>query len=305
VDRLTAPPVSLDRSTAIERLQGLLVGPDGQQTCIVFACSSTGLAERRKVVAWIRETILRVARIAPADLHLAGPVINNVAVDEASDESLGVYGGPAAVIVFILTWIALRSFRYAAVVFSLSLGFVGLTFASLAAWDDRMNPVLIVMPLLVLTLGVSAGIHLVNYLVETRRSDQRAISRAVRTAWRPCSLSAGTSALGLLSLVVSDLEPIRVFGFHAAIGVIDTLALSMLVFPGIFTRWPLRRAERLPHRGVPWAGFISRRAELIAGLAVIGIVLTGTGITGIRTSVGIDTLFPPDSRVISDTAWLE
>jgi predicted RND superfamily exporter protein len=305
VDQLTAPPLSLDRQTATERLRGLLIGPDGQQTCIVFACSSAGLAERRKVVAWIRETIIREAGISVAALHLAGPVINNVAVDEASDESLGVYGGPAAAIVFVLTWIALRSFRYAAVVFCLSLGCVGLTFASLAAWGDQMNPVLIVMPLLVLTLGVSAGIHLVNYLVEAQQEDRPAIALAVRTAWRPCSLSASTTALGLLSLVVSDLEPIRVFGFHAAVGVLGTLALNMLVLPGLFTRWPLLRPAGPPHRGAPCAGLVSRRAELIATTAVVVIALAGIGVTGVRTSVGIGTLFPPDSRVITDTAWLE
>lgn len=303
--RLTAPPLELDRATAIGRLKGLLVGADGTQTCIVFACSPAGLAGRREVVAWIRDTILEITGITAADLHLAGPVINNVAVDEASEESLGVYGPPAALIVLLLSWRALRSFRYAAIVFAVSLSCVGLAFASLAAWGDRMNPVLIVMPLLVLTLGVSAGIHLINYLVEEQAAGGNNVVRAIRTAWRPCSLSAGTTALGLLSLVVSDLEPIRVFGFHAAVGVIGTLILSMLVLPGIFARWPLVRPPATAGRDLPWTGFVSRRAELIAVTAGLGIAVAGGGVTGIRTSVGIDRLFPPDSRVIRDTAWIE
>ncbi|MFM8414272.1 MAG: hypothetical protein ACKOCX_06065, partial [Planctomycetota bacterium] len=36
VERLTAPPLSLDRQTASERLRGVLVGPDGEQTCVVI-----------------------------------------------------------------------------------------------------------------------------------------------------------------------------------------------------------------------------------------------------------------------------
>jgi predicted RND superfamily exporter protein len=176
-------------------------------------------------------------------LHLAGPVIDNVAVDEASTASLTTFGLPAAAVILGLTWWSLRSFRYAVLVFLLSLFCVGLSFAFLHLWGDRMNPVLIVMPLLVLTLGVSGGIHLVNYLVEAhdRGPARGAAWRAVTLGWLPCSLSAGTTAVGLMSLVVSELEPIRVFGFHAALGVLATLVVLFLVVPGIFERGPIRR----------------------------------------------------------------
>ena len=36
LERLTAPPLSLDRGVALERLTGMLVGPDGEQTCVVI-----------------------------------------------------------------------------------------------------------------------------------------------------------------------------------------------------------------------------------------------------------------------------
>jgi uncharacterized protein len=125
-------------------------------------------------------------------------VIDNVSVDESSANSMRVYGGPAALLIFLLTWRSLKSLRYSVLVFLLSLASVGLCFTSLAAWGDRMNPVLIVMPLLVLTLGVSGGIHLVNYLVEARQQGpaEGAVLRAIKTGWLPCTLSAGTTALG-------------------------------------------------------------------------------------------------------------
>ncbi len=309
VERLTAPPLSLDRATAIRRLTGVLVGPDGEQTCIVVGFTPAGRADRRRAVQWIRDTLRDTAGVSDAELHLAGPVVEDLAVDEATDESMRVYGPPAAAIVFVLTWVALKSFRYVVVVFLLSLVCVGLAFASVGFWGDRMNPVLIVMPLLVLTLGVAGGIHLVNYLVEEYRRGQGrgAAARAVKIAAVPCSLSAGTTALGLLSLVVSELEPIRVFGFHAAVGVLGTLVVMFLVLPGIFARWPIRRRVDgdLPVGGVPWGGWVTRRAGTITAVAAALLGLTATGVGGIRTSVGIDTLFRPTSRVIRDYAWLE
>ncbi|MEI6637306.1 MAG: hypothetical protein WCO99_12125, partial [Planctomycetota bacterium] len=59
VDRLTSPPLSLDRDTAIERLTGVLIGPDGRQTCLVVAFTRAGLADRRRATAWIRDTLLQ------------------------------------------------------------------------------------------------------------------------------------------------------------------------------------------------------------------------------------------------------
>ena len=310
VARLTAPPLSLDRATALERLRGVVVGPDGQRTCVAIGLTREGLADRRRAVAWIRDTLAQTTSAHPDEIHLAGSVIDNVAVDEASDESLRVYGGPAAAIVFLLTWVALRSFRYAVVVFVLALVCVGLSFTTLRACGDRMNPVLIVMPLLVLTLGVSGGIHLVNYLVAEYRTGQGrgAAWRAVKVGFLPCLLSSGTTAIGLISLVVSELEPIRVFGFHAAIGVLGTLVVLFLVLPGIFARWPIRRrldAASGSAAAVGWASLTTRHGAAITALTAVGLNAAGAGISGIRTSVGIDTLFTPTSRVVRDYEWLE
>lgn len=309
--RLTEPPLALDQDTALERLRGVLIGADGATTCLVIPFTRAGLADRQRAVAWIRDVLLKTATPHEADLHLAGPVIDNVAVDAASADSLAAFGPPAAALILALTWWSLRSLRYALLVFVVSLACVGLSFTFLHAWGDRMNPVLIVMPLLVLTLGVSGGIHLVNYLVDAHEhGPQRSVAaRAIAIGWLPCTLSAGTTAVGLFSLVVSELEPIRVFGFHAALGVLATLALLFLVLPGIFERWPIRRrsgpAEAATRAESPLASRIVRRAGPIVVIATLAMLGTGAGTPHIRTSVAIDTLFTPESRVIRDYAWLE
>ena len=128
LERLTAPPLALDRQTAIERLQGMLVGPDGETTCLVIPFTPEGLADRRRAVDWIRSTLLQTATPVADDLHLAGPVIENVAVDQASGDSLRLYGGPAALIILCLTRWSLRSLRYALLVCVLAHLSVGICF---------------------------------------------------------------------------------------------------------------------------------------------------------------------------------
>lgn len=309
--RLTAPPLSLDRATALDRLAGVLIGPDGNTTCLVIPFTREGLTDRRQAVAWIRKVLLQTAVTSADDLQLAGPIIDNVSVDDASTASLNTYGAPAALVILGLTWWSLRSLGYAILVFLLSLACVGLSFTFLYAWGDRMNPVLIVMPLLVLTLGVSGGIHLVNYLVEALETGPRrgVAARAIALGWLPCCLSAGTTAAGLMSLIVSELEPIRVFGFYAALGVLATLVILFLVVPGIFERWPIRRrghhAASTAAAVSPFATWVIRHATPITIVATAAMLTAAAGVPGIRTSVAIDTLFTPESRVIRDYTQVE
>jgi predicted RND superfamily exporter protein len=319
LDRLLEPPLALPRETAIERLTGILVGPDGKSTMAVLGFTQEGLADRKHAVAWIKDTIRQTATIDDDAVHMAGPVVDNVSVDVASNDSLDTYAAPAAVLILLLTWWSLKSFGYACLVFVVSLWCVGLAFATMYLFGDRMNPVLIVMPVLVLALGVSGGIHLVNYLVESLAAGGRsgAATRAVRLGWLPCLLSAGTTAIGLASLVVSELEPIRAFGFHASIAVMATLFTLFLIVPGVFERWPIADRRLQSHQEAAagsghgggftkgFATFCIRFAPAIVALFFLSMAVTGAGVPGIRTSVRIDTLFPPESRVISDYRWIE
>ncbi|MFM7138664.1 MAG: hypothetical protein ACKO1M_16605, partial [Planctomycetota bacterium] len=79
VERLTAPPLSLDRQTALERLRGVLVGPDDERTCVIFGFTPAGRAARRQAVRWIRDAVRDTAGVAAADLRMAGPVVDDVA----------------------------------------------------------------------------------------------------------------------------------------------------------------------------------------------------------------------------------
>jgi predicted RND superfamily exporter protein len=309
--RLVEPPLALERDEATERLRGVLVGPDGRKTCLVIPFTRAGLTERRAAVAWIRDTLGRITGLPRQALHLAGPVVDNVSIDEESMESFFRFGGPGAIVILLLTWWSLGSLAYALLVFLVSLACVGLNFWFMATCGDRMNPILIVMPVLVLTLGVSGGIHLTNYLIDALAAGGRegVAWRAIRLGWLPCSLSAGTTAIGLVSLVVSELEPIRVFGFHAAIGVMLTLAMLFLVVPGIFERWPIDAARGPAPRSTAiedtCSAFMVRHAGPIAWIGTLAMIVAAVGIPRIRASVSIETLFTPKSTMIRDYAWIE
>jgi predicted RND superfamily exporter protein len=309
LEKLTGPPLELDRDDALRRLTGLLVGPDRRSTCAVVGFAPAGLANRGRAVEWLRSAVARAAGVDAAAIHMAGSVTDNVAIDRESVASFRNFAVPAGLVVLAATWWSLRSLGHACLVWLVSLWCVGLSFFSLHAAGDRMSGVLIVMPVLVLVLGVSGGIHLVNYLVEelARGGRQGVAARALRTGWLPCALSAGTTAIGLVSLMVSELEPIRAFGCHAAVGVLAALVCTFLVVPGIFERFPARRAVAAADGR--WqeslAGFVVRHATSIVAVVGIAMAVAAAGLPMLRTSVRIDTLFGADSPVIRGYAAIE
>jgi len=309
--KLMAEPLALDREAAVDRLAGMLVGPDRRTTCLVVGFTEAGMVDRRHSVAWLRDLVSRTAGIEPATVHMAGPVVDNFHIDRETADSLNHFALPAGLVVLGVTAWALRSLVYAVVVWLCSAWSVGLAFFTLHACGERMNAILIVLPVLVLVLGVAGGIHLVNYLAAALVQGGRegVAARAVRIGWLPCTLSAGTTAIGLASLTVSRLEPIRTFGRHAAIGVLAALVVTFLVVPGLFERWPVSPPRGRREGGGRWAGraatIVVRHAATIAATLLVAMAAMATGIPFVRTSVRIDTLFRADSDVIRDYAWIE
>ena len=96
-----------------------------------------------------------------------------------------------------------------------------------------MNAVLIVLHPLVMVLTVSAAVHLVNYYHdEVRRGGfEDAPRKALRNGIMPCMLATCTTAIGLLSLLLSDIIPIKLFGIYGTCGIIVTLTLLLLTLP--------------------------------------------------------------------------
>jgi len=314
---LTGTALKLTPEQARARLSKTLVGPDGQTTCLIVLVTQAGVDDRVRAVGLVQAAVTKHCGIAPEDLHMAGPVLDGMNIDLASTQSLEHYAGPSAAVVFLLCWFCLRSWKAAVVVFGLATYCELLTLAIIHFCGDSLTALLIVMPPLLQILAVSTGVHLVNYYADAEHEygPAEAARRAFALGWLPCLLSAGTTAIGLGSLLVSDLLPVRSFGGYGALGVLLSLGLLLIFLPGTFSWWPPRFSrtetpldEPAARASDDWrwlSRFVARwhRAIVVGAFAVmVGI---GAGMPFLRTSIRIETLFPVESRLLRDYAWLE
>ncbi len=310
--KLMAAPLSLSAAEAQRRLHGALIGPDQLTTCLVVTFNDRGLAERSRLVPLLHSAAKKFCDVDESDIHVAGPVIDGLTVDTASQRAMDSCSPLSSVIVLVLCWICLRSIPAALLVFAVSLLCQGVTLALIHYCGDTMSALLIVLPPLVQVLAVAGGIHLVNYYFDSAQSDGtgNASERAFRVGWLPCVLSAATTAIGLGSLMVSRLLPVREFGMYAAAGVMITVATLLSFIPGyLLIRPPHIPLSRSTHRGwltwEPLVNVLAKHHAILTVATAVGMAVMAYGATQLRTSVRIETLFDSESKMIRDYEWLE
>jgi predicted RND superfamily exporter protein len=314
------PPLDLSRAAALRRLQGSMIGPDRQKSCVLVFLTEHAAVRRVATLEKITNAAQKSIGLQADQLYIAGTTVDGAAIDELSRESLEKFAIPSTIISFILCWICLRSLWFAIPVLLIAAYGQSLCLALVYFSGSDMNAVLIVLPTLVFVLSISAGIHLTNYFMEEIRRGQRgdAVNRAIRRAWPPSVLAALTTAIGLLSLLVSDVEPVRQFGWLGASGVIVCFALLFLVMPGVMYRWTARYGHLIPvsstvnedsEQATPfWQSctrVISRFHTAVALGGIVLLVATGWGLQYLRTSVDIMALLDDDVRVVRDSKWFQ
>ncbi|WP_339733503.1 MMPL family transporter [uncultured Gimesia sp.] len=315
---LSSPQMGLTTEEVHSRLEGTFIGADGKTSCLIVSFTPDGLQKRKTLVESIRSALQQHCQLDADQYHLAGPIIDGLEIDLASKDSLDQFVLPSTLIVLLICWICLRSFRAALLVFGLSLLAQGITLALIHFSGESITALLIVLPPLIQVLAVAGGIHLVNYYFDAIKDPniEQPAAYAFQIGWLPCLLSAGTTAIGLASLLVSRLTPIRLFGGYAACGVLITTGLLLTLIPGMFSVWPLKRkTPKETESGNPptvrhdiWfylTAVLNKRHMPVACISLVAMAAAGYGISKTSTSVRIETLFPAQSKILQDYHWLE
>lgn len=314
---------------ALERLTGTLFGNDGEQTCIILTLSEPGKRDLRRVIG--RELmgrrpgkLLELAAecgISPSDLRLGGPPVDNVAIDEEGTITLFRLIGYSMVIGLILAFVCFRSIKITIMIFFVG-GVSAVTSLGIVWWcGGSVDAVLMSMPSLVYVLGLSGAVHIINYYRDAVRENGLvgAPEKALAHGWKPCTLAAFTTALGLMSLNTSNIVPIKKFGFYSAIGVMATLFILFTYLPSALELWPpgyhkKLKSSKKKRRDVqqilmnfwePIARFIVRRYGWATVVCLVVMIAAGLGLRKINTSVQLLKLFDGDAKIIRDYEWLE
>lgn len=256
IERLMQPPLELSERAAARRLRGVLVGPDAQTTCLVLSTSEAGKSDRVQTVDAIFEQAQQVPGLDAESLRLGGPTVDAAAIDRESRRLLFQLAGVSGLLSFIIATIRLRSVAMAVIVLAVAGYSTLLSLAILAFTGGTMNLLMTMLPPLVYVLSISSAVHLANYYRDAleHASPAAALGQALRHGWLPCALAALTTGIGLASLVLSKIDPIRTFGIYSASGIVAGVAVLFVLMPAALTVFRVRPAGKRSATGETPAG---------------------------------------------------
>jgi predicted RND superfamily exporter protein len=231
---LRTRPLSIQKKYALRRLQGTLIGPDQNTTCAIVTLASTNSEHRVEVVEAIRELAINHCGVSADDLRLTGDVVLGVGIDLEGQNAINEWVWISAALAFVIAWFCLRSIKMAILVFVVSQYCQALCEAAVYYSGGSMNLLVGMSPVLVYVLSLSACVHLANYYRDAmqRRGLKTAPLVAVKMGWHPCLIAAVTTSLGLLSLCVSHVRPVKEFGVYSSVGVLLGFGVLIALLPG-------------------------------------------------------------------------
>ena len=171
------------------------------------------------------------------------PVFENAAFGLMLPEMIALFGGAFALIFGVVYVVMRRKVeRGWHVLLPLGTAMVALVymFGAMGALGYDFNAIMLgVMPI-ALGLGIDYGLQIHTRYVEERHAGnepRRAAEVATRTTGRALLIAMGTTVVGLGSLLVSAVPPVRQFGVTSAIAVLAAMILSVTLLPALLVRY--------------------------------------------------------------------
>ena len=109
-------------------------------------------------------------------------------------------------------------------------------FGLMAAVNIPIYAVSTMIPVMLIAIGVADGIHLYSHLhLYTRKHPDatklEAVKDMIKNMWSPVVMTSVTTAVGFISLLTSQVYPIKYFGIFTAFGVMAAMMFSLVLIP--------------------------------------------------------------------------
>jgi len=254
----------------------------------------------------------------PEKLYVAGvPIVEgNMAYLGPKDMQKMV---PIVILVIILVLLlVLKSVKNMFFTMLVVLFSVVWAFGLMALLNIPIYAVSTMLPVMLIAIGVADGIHLYShlelYLLKNPGSTRReAVADMLKNMWKPVAMTSITTSIGFVSLLSSEVLPIKYFGLFTAFGVMAAMVFSLLLIPAavIVFGYPKRkhRAQESSDSATNIfakrfaSGVIKHKTSTLV-LTVLIIALSLYGITKVWINSSFLDNFEKDSDIVLTDAFI-
>ncbi len=215
------------------------------------------------------------------------------------------------VIVFIIAvlWFLLKSFKNTITTLLVVLFSTVWTFGLMALFGVPIYAVSTMIPVMLIAIGVAYGVHLYSHLelyIKENPDVEKlsAIKNMISEMWKPVMMAAVTTMVGFISLLTSEVYPVKYFGIFSALGVLFVFILSILFIPAVLDIFGLpkfkekKENERSKRFYFNITGKIIKAKKAVVVLTIIIVLLSIYGITKVWVSSSFLAKFEKDSDIV-------
>ena len=140
------------------------------------------------------------------------------------------------IVILIVLFLILRSLK--STLLTLAVVFISTiwTFGLMATMGIPIYAVSTMIPVMLIAIGVADGIHLYSHLQlflqkNPTSTKKEATLDMLKNMWKPVVITSITTAVGFVSLLTSEVYPVKYFGIFTAFGVLIAMLLSLIIIP--------------------------------------------------------------------------
>lgn len=243
-----------ERLLADPQARNFVISSDGEALCAIFTVES--IRDRTPILEDIEAAIAPLEGVI--DARVVGSLPFNRAMMRHLYADLPVFLGLSLALILVSYFLSFRTLRSLVLpVLVVVLGAVW-TVGTMTLLGFKLTVVSVITPSLVLILGSSYSLHVLNqYYREARVSgaDRRWIVDSVAHINTTIFLAAITTVFGFVSLLSASIRQLREFGIAMAIGIAYCGALALFFLPAVLSTL---KAPTAAQRDRVLEGFLAR-----------------------------------------------
>ncbi|MCP4252454.1 MAG: RND family transporter [Candidatus Scalindua sp.] len=300
-----------------------VISSDGETTAIIANVAKGSPEARKELVKETRE-ILRVVEIESnvKEFFLAGPSIVNTELDRMSQKDMRTFT-PVMFAVALVILVVLFKNITGVLIPAITIGInIMWTVGLFVLFGNKMNMVSGMLIPLIFIISLATTVHILNrFYLEVRRSGniRESVLKTVSHICVPCFLTCVTTSIGFLSLVVSDVTPVKTTGIFMAAGIMMSFFVCMTLVPGMLSLFPERMSRPFMNiqgdsnsRNKEFHGvygfigkFVQNNTLYVFVLSLVFVAGAIYGVTKIDAESSIFESFPESSEITRSTVHIE
>ena len=318
-----------------------VISSDGETTAIIATVAKGSPESRVKLVKETREILKAVeneinnepsplllkegtgeANGPQKGFFLAGPSIVNTELDRMSQKDMRTFT-PVMFAVALVILVALFKNVSGVLIPAITIIInIMWTVGLFVIFDNKMNMVSGMLIPLIFIISLATTVHILNrFYLEVKLSGDRreSILKTVKYICVPCFLMCVTTSIGFLSLIASDVTPVKTTGIFMAAGIMMSFFVCITLVPGMLSLFPEwmskpfiniqkdRGSSNKEFQGI--YGFIGKFVNnntiyvFVFSLVFVGVSIYG--ITKIKAESSIFESFPESSEITRSTEHIE